>query len=247
MSRWPIRLRLTAAFAVAMVLVLAAAGLFVYLRLQADLDESVDAGLETRAAAVAASGQASAGAAGDPEEGFAQRLAAGGAVLDATGGARRPALTDAELEQAARQPIELERRVPGVEGIARMVAVPASDGAATAGVVVVVGQSLEDRDETLAGLAASFAIGGPIAVLLASLLGYVLAAAGLAPVEAMRAGRRGCRSSGGDSGCRCPRRTTRSGGWARRSTRCSTACASSTSASAGSSPTPATSCARRWP
>ena len=33
---------------------------------------------------------------------------------------------------------------------------------------------------------ASFAIGGPIAVLLASLLGYSLAAAGLRPVEAMR-------------------------------------------------------------
>jgi two-component system OmpR family sensor kinase len=52
--------------------------------------------------------------------------------------------------------------------------------------VVVVGQSLDDRDETLAGLVASFAIGGPIAVVLASLLGYGLAAAGLRPVEAMR-------------------------------------------------------------
>ena len=51
---------------------------------------------------------------------------------------------------------------------------------------MVVGQSLDDRDETLAGLVASFAIGGPIAVLLASLLGYALAAAGLRPVEAMR-------------------------------------------------------------
>ena len=56
MSRLPIRARLTAAFALAMVLVLAAAGLFVYLRLKDDLDESVDAGLESRAAAVSASG-----------------------------------------------------------------------------------------------------------------------------------------------------------------------------------------------
>ena len=52
--------------------------------------------------------------------------------------------------------------------------------------MVVVGQSLDDRDETLAGLATSLAIGGPVAIALASLLGYVLAAAGLAPVEAMR-------------------------------------------------------------
>jgi two-component system, OmpR family, sensor kinase len=54
------------------------------------------------------------------------------------------------------------------------------------GAVFAVGQSLDDRDETLSGLVASFAVGGPIAVLLASLLGYLLASAGLRPVEAMR-------------------------------------------------------------
>ena len=186
MSRVPIRLRLTAAFAVAMVLVLAGAGLFVYLRLQADLDESVRAGLRARAAAVAASGQASAGAAGEAEDGFAQRLGSGGGVLDAVGGAREPVLTAAELGRAARQAIEFERRVHGIEGTARVFAGPAGDRGEAAAAVLVVGQSLEDRDETLAGLAASFAIGGPIAVLLASVLGYALAAAGLAPVEAMR-------------------------------------------------------------
>ena len=51
---------------------------------------------------------------------------------------------------------------------------------------MVVGQSLQDRDDTLDSLVRSFAIGGPIAILLASLLGYALAAAGLRPVEAMR-------------------------------------------------------------
>src|SRR4051794_34230177 len=49
-----------------------------------------------------------------------------------------------------------------------------------------VGQSLQDRNNTLDSLVGSFAIGGPIAVLVASLLGYSLAAAGLRPVEAMR-------------------------------------------------------------
>ena len=180
MSRLPIRLRLTAAFAGAMVLVLAAAGLFVYLRLRADLDESVDAGLRSRAAAVVASGHASAGAAGDAEEGFAQLLGVDGRVLDMAGGARGSGLTAAELERASREAIELERRVRGIEGSARVLAGPAGRD------VVVVGQSLDDRDETLAGVAASFALGGPIAVVLASLLGYALAAAGLAPVEAMR-------------------------------------------------------------
>jgi signal transduction histidine kinase len=52
--------------------------------------------------------------------------------------------------------------------------------------VVVTGAQLEDRDDALAGLLTSFLIGGPIAVLLASGIGYALATAGLAPVEAIR-------------------------------------------------------------
>jgi signal transduction histidine kinase len=182
-SRLPIRARLTAAFALAMVVVLAAAGLFVYLRLEADLDESVTAGLGNRAAAVAASEQASAGAAGEDEEGFAQLVATDGEVHDSAGGAgSRAALTPSELRSAAGgEEVLVQRRVPGIEGTAAVLARSVGGGE-----VVIVGQSLDDRDETLAGLVTSFAVGGPIAVLLASLLGYVLAATGLRPVEAMR-------------------------------------------------------------
>jgi signal transduction histidine kinase len=179
-SRLPIRVRLTVTFALAMVIVLAGAGLFVYARLKEDLDEGVDSTLETRAAAVAGAGSAAAGAQSDPEEGFAQLLDARGRVLDAAGGARGPVLTPAEAGQAARDGLTLERAVPGIEGTARVRAEPADAG------VVAVGQSLDDRDETLSGLAASFAVGGPIAVLLASLFGYLLASAGLRPVDAMR-------------------------------------------------------------
>ena len=60
MSRVPIRVRLTLAFAAAMALVLAAAGLFVYAWVRADLDEAVDDALEARAAAVARAGVAAA-------------------------------------------------------------------------------------------------------------------------------------------------------------------------------------------
>ncbi len=183
MSRVPVRLRLTAAFALAMVLVLAATGLFVYLRVQGDLDESVRSGLESRAAAVAASGHASAGATGDGEDGFAQMLTADGRVIDAVGDVRDNVLTSAELAQvAAGDGVEAERDVSGVEDTARILAIPATGRAS----VVAVGQSLADRDETLSALIASFAVGGPIAVVLASLLGYALAAAGLRPVEAIR-------------------------------------------------------------
>jgi two-component system, OmpR family, sensor kinase len=187
---------LTAAFALAMVLVLAAAGLFVYVRLKEDLDEGVDATLRARAAAVSGSGTAAGGAAEDAEEGFAQVMTPRGEVLDAVGQVRGPALTRADRARAAAGgTFGFERDIPGIEGTARILAGPvtAEGGAAgdaaggsTGPAVYAVGQSLDDRDETLGGLVASFAVGGPAAVLLASLLGYLLATAGLRPVEAMR-------------------------------------------------------------
>jgi signal transduction histidine kinase len=183
-SRLPIRLRLTTAFALAMVLVLAGAGLFVYLRLKADLDDNIRAGLETRAQAVASAGSAEAGAPEEGEEGFAQLLSRDGQILSSSGGARGAALSSAELERASGDVIMFDRPVPGVEATARVLALPADRPSGAA--VVAVGQTLEDRDETLSGLAASFAVGGPIAVLLASIAGYLLAATGLRPVEAMR-------------------------------------------------------------
>jgi two-component system, OmpR family, sensor kinase len=90
-------------------------------------------------------------------------------------------LTGSELRRAAAgERVEAERVVPGVEGETRVLA--RADGSQ----VVAVGRSLDDRDETLSGLVASFAVGGPIAVVVASLLGYALATAGLGPVEGMR-------------------------------------------------------------
>jgi two-component system OmpR family sensor kinase len=184
-SRLPIRVRLTAAFALATLLVLAGAGLFVYLRLAADLNESIDASLDVRSRALGAAVRradpaAGGGALGQPEETFAQVLAADGRVLFAAGGVRGPALRASELRAVHERAVRLERRVAGVEGTTRILA------RSLGGRTVVVGQSLDDRDNALGGVVASFAIGGPLAVLLASALGYALATAGLAPVEAMR-------------------------------------------------------------
>jgi signal transduction histidine kinase len=179
-SRLPLRVRLAALLALAMLVVLAAAGLFVYLQLADDLDDGVDTSLRARAAAVAATGRAAAGSVGDSEDGFAQVLAADGRVLSTTGAAR--ALGSEELARvAAGGEVEADREIDGVDGTARLLAVPRGDEA------IVVGQSLEDRDETLAALAGSFAVGGPLAVLAVALLGYALAAVGLRPMEAMRA------------------------------------------------------------
>src|SRR4029079_12085316 len=66
----------------------------------------------------------------------------------------------------------------------RLLAAPAQAGERR--VVVVVGSALDDRDEQLAQLRALLLLGGPIALLLASGAGYLLATAALRPVEAMR-------------------------------------------------------------
>jgi signal transduction histidine kinase len=193
LGRLPIRARLTAAFALAMVLVLAAAAVFVYVRLRADLDETIDAGLSSRADDVAAlASQAGTGSPlssgggrlAEPEESFAQVLTLGGRVLDAASGDRSPALSPREASAVSAEGSRFERRVAGLEGEARLLARRADADGRT--LVVVVGASLEDRDEALNGLLASFLIGGAVAVLAASGIGYLLAAAGLSPVEAMR-------------------------------------------------------------
>ncbi len=183
MSRLGLRARLTAAFAVAMVLVLAGTGLFVYARLGADLDETVDEGLEARVGQVARQGVQTAPAS-DPEEGFTAVLAPDGRVVDASDGAPQRPLGASELRRAAVERIVFERRIPPLEGPVRVLAEPVAAG--PGGAVVAVGQSLDDRDETLRDLAGAFAVGGVAAVAVAALLGYLLATAGLSPIARMR-------------------------------------------------------------
>jgi signal transduction histidine kinase len=196
MSRLPIRLRVTLAFAGVMALVLAMVGLFLYLQLEARLDESIDEGLNSRAgevsALVDASGSALSGQGEgsliEPEESFAQVLTPEGRVVDSTPQlGERSVLTAAETDQAAGGPTYLDRDgLPGLEGSVRLLATPVSSGDGGGELIVVVGSSLADRDEALGGLAALLLIGGPVALLLASAAGYGAAATALRPVEAMR-------------------------------------------------------------
>jgi heavy metal sensor kinase len=68
--------------------------------------------------------------------------------------------------------------------------------------VLVVGASLDDREEALQGLFNQLLVLGPLALLLSSGLGYVLAAAALRPVERMR--RRAAEISTESAGRRLP-------------------------------------------
>jgi two-component system OmpR family sensor kinase len=192
-SRLPIRLRLTLAFALAMAVVLVGAGAFLYLRLGSSLDEAINDGLEARAAEVAtlvARGDSDLGQGPgrlDQDERFVQVLDPAGRIIDATPRvSRQPLLESAQLNRALRRgAFFLERSdVPGVKTEARLLAtrVKGSNGR----LVLIVGATLEEREEALHGLLREFLVAGPVALLLASLLGYALATAALRPVESMR-------------------------------------------------------------
>src|SRR3954447_7684495 len=174
-----------------MALVLAATGAFVYLRMKDELETTVDSGLRSRGndvAALANEGFRRPGHSALTERGenLAQTVSATGRVIDGTPGYRgRPLLTRAELRRARRRTIIVERdRVTGVDAPVRLLATPAETDRGR--VVAVVGALLDDRDEALHRLLVALVIGGPVALLLASLAGYGVAAAALRPVEAMR-------------------------------------------------------------
>jgi len=187
-GRLPIRLRLALAFALALAVVLAALGSFLYVRLGWSLDETIDDGLEARAdevAAVAGRGGTDLGtvAVVEPER-FFQVLGLRGEIVDQTQFLGEEPLLDADERAGVLRESELwlERdHVQGIEGRARLLA------QAEGRLLVVVGQSLDDRDEALADLLGDLLLIGPAALLLASLLGYGVATAALRPVEAMRA------------------------------------------------------------
>jgi two-component system, OmpR family, sensor kinase len=185
----------TLAFVAVMTVVLGAIGVFVYLRFGAELDSATNNGLRSRAGDVAAlfkevdsglSERHPSKLAGQAEN-FAEVLDQSGAVLDATRQLRgHVLLSRPELSRARRSPILLERRaVPGLQGAARLLATPLHTG--TQRRVVVVGTSTEPLTDSRADLLQLLLLGGPIALLLASLAAYGVAAAALRPVEAMRA------------------------------------------------------------
>lgn len=201
---------MTLAFAAVMAIVLTAVGLFLHLRLEAQLNHSIDQGLRSRATEVSAfapeaGGGLSGSGGGNPlieqDEGFAQILTVGGQVVDSSPQLRdNPALAGGDLTLAAREPLFLQvGDLPGVEGPLRLLAVPVDTHG---GRIVVVGASLGDRNEALAGLTKLLLIGGPVALLLASLAGYGMAAAALRPVDSMR--RRAAEISAAQAGARLP-------------------------------------------
>jgi two-component system, OmpR family, sensor kinase len=185
----PLRWRLTLAFAAGMTAVLVAMGMFVSVRLRADLTESIDEGLLSQAQFVTTAVDR-----GDPlsndqrivdiDDALAQVVAADGHVTaSASPLASAPFLTLAQIA-TVQGPTFFETDDPELGTQIRVLAVEREFSDPVS--YVVVARTLDDRDEALARLRVQSAIGGVAALALSAGLGWVLAGAALRPVERMR-------------------------------------------------------------
>lgn len=184
LARMPLRFKLTLAFTGVMAVLLTAAGIALSLLVASNLDNTIDDGLEARAGDASALVRAGERQLSSTGEVFAQVLSPDGDVLETTSGAGDVPLVDDEALRDARlgDVIVEGRAQDGAELrlLARFVEVDGTDE------VVVVGEPLAQRERALAALHALLLIGGPLALLIASAVGYALAAAALRPVERMR-------------------------------------------------------------
>jgi two-component system OmpR family sensor kinase len=190
MTRIPIRVRVTLAFALVSAIVLAALGYFVYARFDSELSEQIDQSLRAHgddiAALVARNDLSKKSSLLGREESFAQVLTSGGDIYATTDQlANHPQLSPAEAARAAQASFLITRsHVRSITGQARLLARPAhARGQAYA---VVVASTLDDRNESLRNLRTLLFIGIPVALLLASVAGYLVSGRALSPVEAMR-------------------------------------------------------------
>lgn len=192
MRRVPLRVRLTAYFATAMAVVLAIAALVLYGHLASSLDRTLNQSLRSRASDVAAlvkqadTGLREARPSTQDESGtsFAQVLDSGGRIFDQTPGlGSEPLLNPSQLIRARTRTLIVSRASSGGDPV-RLLATPVR--AQDQQLVVVVGTSLGLRHDALSNLRNELLVGGPIALLLVSLFGYLVAGAALRPVERMR-------------------------------------------------------------
>jgi heavy metal sensor kinase len=183
----PIRARLALLSGTLVAALLVGMGAFLYLRLRADLLATVDAGLRSRAQILlerwAGGPLPEDGGLAEPGDAFAQLLASDGRVVESSPGLAPGPLLSASTVADLDDPRFLDVDVRTVEEsvAVRLLAVPTGDGR-----VVVVGASLDDQQETLAGLLALLLVGGPVVVVLAGAVGWLVAGAALRPVERMR-------------------------------------------------------------
>lgn len=187
--RLPIRLRVALPFAAAMALVLAGMAIFVYLRVGNALLASADQSLRGQIGEL--SGNVEQGS------GFADRDRAGAATVgqlirpDGTVARSTPGLMPSLLSPQRRREVlsgstlHWNAHIPGLRDVWRLVAEPVRTP--QGGAALVAATSLAARDEALDRLSRELLLAVPLAVAIATLGGYLVAAAALRPVDAMRA------------------------------------------------------------
>ena len=189
MGSLPIRVRLTLPFALAMALVLAGTGVFIYLRVGSALIANVDQTLRLQAGEAVPRLETGKNLL-DPDApsraSVVQVIDPKGALVSTSQAGLLPLLDAAARGRVVAGHAVKETRddIIGLTGEWRLLAVPGTlDGSR---VVLVLARSLSEREQTLNQLRAEFLIAAPAALVLAILAGYLLAAASLRPVEAMR-------------------------------------------------------------
>jgi heavy metal sensor kinase len=206
-NRAPIRVRVAAAFAVTMAVVLALAGALVYTRSASQLARNLDLQLQVRAQDLGlfykqpgASIRGKVRPVGffEAGESYSQLIDARGRVVDQSASLKNSGslLTDDELQRALSLPVSRGPRargeaiftnrdsVPGLDEPSRILATPVRRNREK--LVLLAGQTREERAETLRALRNELLVAGPLALILATLSGYLLAGLALRPVDSMR-------------------------------------------------------------
>jgi len=199
----PIRLRLALLFAVATLVATGIGGVLFVRQLSTGLRDSTIATLEVRAGAISQQlpdpgGQGggsntsgtgiqdpgsppSIAGAVDAQE-LTQLIGPTGRIMDASGpGTSTSLLTAAQLHQAVRRSIVVQRGIPGQSDPFLLLATSFGTGS-----VLVVGVSLATVDQAVHRVVLEIIVGGTIGVIAAGLGAWFLAGAALRPVERMR-------------------------------------------------------------
>jgi two-component system, OmpR family, sensor kinase len=188
-SRIAIRWRLTIVFVVAMAVVLSLVGLVLYERLGSSITGQINDRLTARGDVVAGliATEGLVDAAGDSslrsEDAFIRVVDPAGRVVASTPGVGIP---NAPVP-SSNTPRFVELNVIEPDGDTeparlRIGQVARPDGA----YVVTIGESTSDRRDALRGLLTQLWLLGPIALVVASILGYLVSRAALRPVDEMR-------------------------------------------------------------
>jgi heavy metal sensor kinase len=160
-------------------------GAIVYLRLEADLRAAADDGLVTRAEELI--NQPVAGPTidigpSDVGDIFAQVVAADGRVIATTPGLEGDVLAASDVATIGGESIrETVVQAGGEPLLSRVLAARQDDGT-----ILVLGVAFDDQREALDRLLGLLVVVAPLAAALAAMVGWVVAAAALRPVELMR-------------------------------------------------------------